>query len=368
MKLTIAKSILSDAATRAATIADGKGGSPPICAFARLRATAGKLTLTSTDLNVTSIANMPASVKDTGSLLVEAKRFAQVIGALPAGDVSLTIDGNFLVVKGGKSTSRINGQPDRDYPAVPNPAEAAFAACSPTSLAAMFARAMPAVSLDETRGAMAGVLLEMSATTARMVATDGSRLVRTDCDLGLPARSPVVIPLRGAKALREAIKDADGCELAFAGSVMMAKVGDTTIAVKLMDFAFLPYGAVVDAALKNKSRTVVSRAALSESLARAQIMIQKDDKESAHGVKLTIAEDGILIHAIHPDHGDTREEVEAALTGEPVTLGVQPRFFRAALSALDADEVTVTTSGPLDAFVVRGSSDATITIIMPMRV
>lgn len=366
MNLTIARSVLAEVTAQAASVADGK--THPLCGFTRLRAVGKALVVTATDLNVTSISTLPAAVKDAGAICVEAKRLAQVIAALPTGDVTLGLDGPFLTVKCGKSTSRINGQRADDYPKTPNPAESTFAACSPANLAAMIGRALPCVALDESRGAFCGVLFEMGATSARMVATDGNRLVRTDCDLGLPARASVIIPARGAKAIREALKDADGAEVAFEGNVIMVRVGSTTVAAKLMDMTYQPYGQVVDHAQKNKSRTVVNRAELIAALARAVVMVEKDSKESTHGIRLTIGDGSMSIHATHPDHGDTLDEVDATTSGKPAVIGVHPRFLRTALLALDGDEVVIMTNGALDAFTVTPvDGDATLTVIMPMR-
>lgn len=367
MNLTIPKLILDTALARAASVADGKVG-PPICGTTRLRATAGKLTITATDLNVTAISTLPATVKANGGICVEAKRLAAVIGALPGGDVTLGLDGAFLTVKSGKSTSRINGQPDTDYPKTPNPSEATFAAVSPANLATMIGRTLPAVSLEESRGAFCGILFEMGPTLARMVACDSNRLVRTECDLGLPARTPVVIPARGAKAIRDALKDADGAEVAFEGAVIMVRVGGATVAAKLMDMTYANYTPIIDDARQHKGRTIIARGELLDAIARAMIMTQKDDKESAHGIDVTIGKDSIMVHAVHAEHGDTREEVESALKGAEVKLRVQPKFLRAALVAIEGDQVAIETRGPLEAFVVRApDSEATLAVVMVMR-
>lgn len=369
MQLTISKSVLRPAVLRASATADGKQASG-VCAFARLRANGKTLSITSTDLRVTAISVLPASVEKPGSVLVDADRLAGVIAKAPGDEVSISLDDKMLTIKSGKSRVQLLCQPDRDYPAVPDIDRATLAPCSPTLLAGMLAKTMPAMCLDENRVSYFGVAFRIgnaSAGGSRMAGTDGKRLAVAVADLALPEHAEVIIPAGGAKAIHDLVRDAEECELGFTGSYVMVRTGVTTMAVKLADATFVPYQQAV-ATLKHKTRTIVEKKSMLDALDRAAFMTEKDDGDKTHGIVIEVGAGLLVIDARHPDHGNAHEEVDADITGKSIRFGVHPKFLRDALRAVDNEHAAIETDGPLDHIVVRSSVEGeSLSAIAAMR-
>lgn len=370
MQLIIPRSVLRPAVLRASATADAAATSGGITGLARLKASGKSLAITSTDLRVTAISVLPASVDKPGSVLIDADRLAGVIAKAPGDEIALTLNERTLTIKSGKSRVELLTQPDREYPATPDIDKASFAPCSPTLLGGMIAKALPAASTNESRTAVFGVALTLgsaSAGHARMAATDGNgRLALAVADLALPEHAQVLIPPGGAKAIADLLRDAEECEIGWAGAYIMVRAGVTVMAVKLTDATFLPYAHVIPT--KYATRAVFNRRAMLDALDRASFMTEKDDKDKIHGIALEIGDGALVVEAQHADYGNAHEEVDADVTGKPVRFGAQPRFLRDALRAVDTEQAAIETSGPFDAFVVRSAeAGPSLTVIMPMR-
>lgn len=370
MQLTISRSVLRPAVTRAASTADAAATSGGVTGMVRLRATGSLLSVTSTDLRITAISVLPCKVERPGSLLVDAERFAGVIAKAPGDEVSLSFSERVVTIKSGKSRVELLCQADRDFPSVPDIDQATFAPCSPTLLAGMIDLASTTLGNDDSRPATFGALFRCGSPSARMVTFRDNCLTMAVADLALPEHAPVVVPPDGVKAIVGLVRDADECSVGFAGSHVVVRAGDTVLAVKLADVTFAAYEQVL-ASIKPTYRVTVDRKALIGALDRAAFMTEKNTEKVAHGVVVGIAADAIAIDATHAEYGKAHEDLEADATGKgvPVQFGVQPKFLRDALSALSSDQVAIEGKGPLDPIMVRAvGGGESVGVIMPMRI
>jgi DNA polymerase-3 subunit beta len=86
-------------------------------------------------------------------------------------------------------------------------------------------------------------------------------------------------------------------------------------------------------------------------------------------VKLQFTASKLTISSENPDVGAGTDEIDADLTGEPLTIGFNSRYLIDVLGALSTDEVLLELSGELDPGVVRpANSDEFVGVIMPMRI
>ena len=119
MNLTISKSELSRGLYMTQSIVE-KRTTMPILVNLLLTASNGGLTISATDLEITAVSNLSASVQSRGSTTVNAKIFGDIVKELPEGEIKLEVtEGERLEITAGKSKFKVIGTSSEEYPGLP---------------------------------------------------------------------------------------------------------------------------------------------------------------------------------------------------------------------------------------------------------
>jgi DNA polymerase-3 subunit beta len=233
----------------------------------------------------------------------------------------------------------------------------------------MIERTAYAASVDETRYNLNGVYLEVLSETGqiRMVATDGHRLAYADRVLGEDVSSlasGVIIPRKGLNELKRLVDedDADEVELAFEANSGLARKGDVTLVMRLIEGEFPNYRQVLPK--EANWQITLPTEGLVHSLRRVAVF----SSERSRAVKFELSEGKLAISSNNPDLGEAREELDIDFAGEPLTIGFNARYLLDALGASHAKEVRLTLQDDLSPMrVVPADDEDTLAVVMPMR-
>ncbi|MBK6734163.1 MAG: DNA polymerase III subunit beta [bacterium] len=152
----------------------------PILSCVLLEATKESLTLSATNLDISiTTTTTKATVKDPGRIAIPAVKFVPFVRSLRPGAVTISQKGEQITLTSGKSRLTENTMNVADYPALKKPEEKSGLAMNADTLINMINETAYAVSRDETRPALMGILWEVRPTTLTMVATDAHRLARS---------------------------------------------------------------------------------------------------------------------------------------------------------------------------------------------
>ncbi|MDE0205519.1 MAG: DNA polymerase III subunit beta [Candidatus Tectomicrobia bacterium] len=135
----------------------------------------GRVRLTTTDLEVWCQVELDAQTPEPGKALVPARNLGTVLKNLPDSRVRLRSEGDDVVCEAGASEVRLAGLDMEEFPDVEEPEGCVM---SMPLTAALVDRVAYAVSKDQTRYTLTGVLLHVEDRRLKLVATDGHRLAR----------------------------------------------------------------------------------------------------------------------------------------------------------------------------------------------
>jgi len=376
MKLTINKGELQTGLSRLQGIVE-KRNSMPILANVLIRATTKKgkeveqLQLAATDLEVGIQSSHEATVKTAGGVTVSAKKLFEIVRELPDEDIHLEATSNaYLNIKCARSNFTLAGTSTEEYPTLPNFTPEKTASVQAPVLSVMIERTMYAASVDETRYNLNGVYLEVldEPGRIRMVATDGHRLATVDRTLSadpLGLENGVIIPRKGLSELKKLVDedDADEIDLAFEGNNGLARKGEVTLVMRLIEGEFPNYSQVLPSKIE---RTVVLPG---EDLSRALRRVALLSSERSKAVKLEFTDGRLTITSNNPDLGDAREELDIDFAGDEISIGFNAKYLLDALSTLKAKEIRFGLQNELaPAQFVPTDDDDTLAVVMPMRV
>jgi DNA polymerase-3 subunit beta len=373
MKLSIDKADLQRGLGRIQAIVE-KRNSMPILANVLLtasgKAETGRLELAATDLEVGVRGSHAARVAKPGAVTVSARKLYDIVRELPDEPIQLDASAqSFVELRCGRSRFNLAGAAAEEYPALPEFSPNQLVRLQAAVLSQMIERTMYAASLDETRYNLNGVYFEVIAADGklRMVATDGHRLALIDRQLGTQASvltSGVIIPRKGLAELKRLVdeEDADEIELGFEGNNGLARKGDVTLVMRLIEGEFPNYKQVIP---KASDRRLSIEA---EPLVRALRRVALLSAERSRAVKLEIGEGRLVISSSNPDLGDAQEELDVDYAGPATSIGFNAKYLLDCLGALATKEIQLAFRDGDKPVEIRPSDDPdTLAVVMPMR-
>ena len=337
----------------------------PILANVLLETEEGTVRLTATDLEVGARVSIPARVAGKGAITVSARKLAEIVKELPAAAVTLKVGDNAGVsLRCAGVTYKLVGMPPDDFPAVVPASPSAWLTLEAKILRDMLTQTSFAISHDETRYALNGVLFSLSSKEMRLVATDGHRLalsVRTLGDMGRPITG--IVPRKAITEIMRVLGAGEEVQLGITENQFVLQMPNFDMTARLIEGQFPNYEAVIPK--NHPGRLVIARAALTSALRRVSVMAEERNKP----VKLTLAPASLKLAASSQDMGEAEETLDIDYAGEEVSIGFNSRYLLEAIAPVENEQVVLEFKDALSPGIVRSASEeGYCCVIMPMRI
>ncbi len=367
MKILASSELLAEHLYRVQGITSGKTTMPSL-AHVLLTAEGDKVRLQATDLDLAIEDTLPVTVTEAGSVALPAKSFFEVIKALPAGEVALTLgDAQRLDVRAQKAHFKVVGMASREFPALPTAQITDWVEANARDLAEMVDHTLFCVSTDDARYNLSGVYWEPRRESLRMVATDGHRLAMIDRPAAQLPKKPVIVPRRALVELRRVLGNAPDKEqvisYGFSDNHAVFRVGSVTLTARLIDGQFPDYEQVVP---KNSPKKVkVSRIELSEALRRVSLL----SPDKSFGVKFDLSPGVLRVASQNPALGEAEQEVSVEYDGPALQVGFNAHYVIEALGLISEGGVIVELADELSPAVITPLEKQDFSaVVMPMRI
>jgi DNA polymerase III subunit beta len=337
----------------------------PILANVLLETDGDTVRLTATDLEVGARVSVPARVAGKGAITVSARKLAEIVKELPAADLALRVQDNAAVaLKCGTASYKLVGMAPDDFPPVVAAEKAVWLKIEAKTLREMLAQTSFAVSHDETRYALNGVLFALAGKEARLVATDGHRLAMARRTLGnVGAATTGIVPRKAITEIMRVLGSGEDVEIALTDNQFVLQMPNFLMTARLIEGQFPNYEAVIPKA--HPGKLAISKAALGSALRRVAVMAEERNKP----VKFALAPSVLRLSASSQDLGEAEESLDVDYAGAEVTIGFNSRYLLDAISPVEKDQVIVEFKDGLSPGVVRSVDDeGYCCVIMPMRI
>jgi DNA polymerase-3 subunit beta len=367
MKFSVSQADLSKALTRVISVVPAKT-TLPVLGNIMFRAQDGVLTLTATDLDVSITTKIQVDIKQPGNITVPSRQFNELVKNLPNIPLEISSDPQFkLMIKCDKGDYKLSGESDDDYPALPMIDEKGSLKIDAKHLSRMIGKATYAVSTDQLRPALTGVLFQIFGKEFRLVATDGHRLAKMVCtkfDSTIKENMNVIVP---TKALTEVAKDSkDTTTLNIGQNHIRFDMGDTQLYSRILDETYPDYERVIPT--NNDKKLTADTHTLADAFKRVSIFANP----ITHQVRMSLSKKSVTISAEDIDGGNTgTEKLEADFEGEDLQIGYNSQLVLTALNNIDTPEVFIHFKSPTSAGIVTPShqmeNENQMMLVMPVR-
>jgi DNA polymerase-3 subunit beta len=374
MKLSIPKTELQKGLSRIQSIVE-KRNTMPILANVLLEAdnssTRSVLSLAATDLEVGIRSSHLATVTTSGAITASAKKLYEIIRELPDEVVDIDVSPNgYLNIRCARAEFTLAGSSAQEYPSLPSFSPERTAIVHASVLSEMIEKTMYAACADETRYNLNGVYLEYltESDKVRMVATDGHRLAYVDRTLGIELAdlSPgVIIPRKGLAELKRLVDedDDDDFEIAFEENSGLARKGDVSLFMRLIEGEFPKYQQVVPREIS--CQLILTKDIFAQAVRRVALL----SAERSHAIRLDLSDGRLSLSSNNPELGEAHENLDVDYAGDELTIAFNARYLLDSLGAIRAKEVRLGFQDPLSpARLIPTDDDDTLAVVMPMRV
>ncbi len=324
-----------------------------------------RLRVRGTDLDISVSVQTPAEVERQGAITVPAKKIADIAKELPDQPVQLQSEGGRVSVVCGKARFRLNSLPSDEYPSFPEiPFEKGWKLRS-GELQRLSTHTSFAVSSEETRPVLNGVLWQLRGDEMRMVATNGHRLAKMAVKVGGAAsgEDDLIVPPKALQQVERLFDAEDELEIAKSESHLGFRSERTEVYTRLIEGPYPNYEQVLPK--DHDKECVADRAELTAAIRRVAIVAS----DQTHRVKLSFSPENLGLAVQTPDLGEAEDEMPVAYTGSPLEIGFNAQYLLDVLRYIGSDEVKITLSAPERpaTFQPVGSEDDYITLVMPLR-
>jgi DNA polymerase-3 subunit beta len=364
MKIKVPKSSLVAGLQKVSSVV-GTRTTLPVLANVLLAADKkNKLSLTTTNLDVSVKCSVDVETSKEGSSTLPARRFSSIIKELPDSDIDIEIDDkNVATIKCNSSVFKIIGISDEEFPEGEKVEGKYCYRLEQSVFKEMLRKTSYAVSNDETRQVLNGVYMSFNDNKIIMVATDGRRLALVEYELEFPkeACADIILPNKTVTELLHILSDEGDIEIITADNKVMFKCDDIVLISKLIDGKYPNYKQVIPA--QCEERIAIERESLLNSLKRVSLIIE--DKSAA--TKLTFGKNKLMILTTAQDIGEAKESIPIKYSGKEISVAFNPEYMMDPLKTLENDEIFVELTDEMSPGVIKCDIPF-IYVLMPMRI
>lgn len=336
----------------------------PILANIMMEAIETGIIFTATDLDIGITIKTDIKTATQGSITVPAKKFSDIIKELPDNE-SITISAkknNMVTIECAKSSFKIMGLPKEEFPQLPNLKDNESVVLNQKQLKKMFKMTSFAISHDETRYVLNGILMVIKPGYIRAVATDGRRLAVAEQKMQLPKtlERRIILPTKAVSELEKILGDDGDVKVLFGENQICFEVGNIRLVSRLIEGDFPNYEQVIPKEAKDK--IVVGRNEFLAAIKRVALFTNPDSL----AVKIEISKDRMMLSKSAPYLGEAQVEIGVEYKGKDISIGFNPVYLIDLLKNLEELSIPLEISDTDKPGVIRMGSEY-VYVVLPMQ-
>ena len=370
------------------TVLDAVPSKPalPVLSNLLLVAEGDRLSLAATDIDLSISTRIPASVRQEGKITVPARTFAEITREWPEAELTIHVEDERLSLTGrlgneeeGEGVYSLAGMLADEFPSMPESLSglsidfSAVEGLDAHRLTEMINKTVFAVSRDETRPVLSGVLWRINAEGMEMVATDGSRLARYHCHLELQEQvgdeesAEVILPSQVCSQLIKLLGgQGDSVKVVLGETQVLFDLGDTRLLSRLIEGPYVDYTQVIPQ--DNDKQLRISSEQLLPAVRRVSIL----SSSYTHQVRMRLNGNSLELSATSQEiGGEAREVIPAVYDQEEMDIGYNAVYLMEILRKMNSQEVLFDLNNAVTAAVLRPAEQEEgedyFCLLMPLR-
>ena len=367
MRLTISREKLQEGLTAVAASIPAKT-TLPVLANILVETTDKGIRLSGTDLDIAVSTEVTADVDQPGAITIPAKKLTEIVRELPPAPVKLASTGEQRVTLDcGRSKFKLLGLPRDEFPSFPQVKFSESWRVRSGELQKLISHTSFAVSTEESRPILNGVLWELRPEYMRMVATNGHRLAKMELPIASTGAPPsdLIVPPKALEQIRRLFPAEEELEIARGENHLGFRSPFTAVFTRLIEGPYPNYEQVIP---KDNDRIAIAdKSALAGALKRMSVIAS----DQTHRIRLSFNSGMLKFSVQTPDLGEAQDELPVRYDGDQLDIGFNATYLLEILRYIPTEEVRLTFKAPERAATIEpeGWSDPAkyLCLVMPLR-
>jgi DNA polymerase-3 subunit beta len=325
-----------------------------------------QLILTGTDLEIQIVARIHIASATPGSITVPARKFLDICRLLPNGaEIKFEQQDDKVKILSNRSRFSLSCLPADNYPEFSESELENHFFINAGKFKKALDKTVFCMANQDIRYYLNGLLLNISSSKLKLVASDGHRLSiyedYLDQATGYEAR--IILPRKGVLELIRLLDDPEAeLKIEFSSNNIRIFIKNLIFSAKLVDSKYPDFGKVFQQDFFDQIH--IQKQILKDALTRVAIL----SNEKFKGVTFDITPDSLRISTHNPEHDEAEEELLLEYTGEPLSIAFNAQYLLDAVSNLDSELAVLTiASNASSCFIDEPGDCAYKFIVMPMR-
>ena len=367
MRFTITREKLQEGLTAVAASIPAKT-TLPVLANILLETTEKGIRLSGTDLDIAVSTEVAADVETSGAITIPAKKLSEIARELPPSPVKMATSGEQRVTLDcGRSHFRLLGLPRDEFPSFPNIKFNESWRVRSGELQKLISHTSFAVSTEESRPILNGVLWELRPDQMRMVATNGHRLAKMQVPIkssGMPS-ADLIVPPKALEQIRRLFPADEELEIARGENHLGFRSPFTAVYTRLIEGPYPNYEQVIPK--DNDKYAIADKGALISALKRMSVIAS----DQTHRIRMSFNAGMVKFSVQTPDLGDAQDELPVRYEGDQLDIGFNASYLLEILRFMPTEEIRLTFRAPERAATLEPEqwSDPAqyLCLVMPLR-
>jgi DNA polymerase-3 subunit beta len=227
----------------------------PILSNVLLQASDGEIRMTTTDMDVGVRRSVDAQVERTGATTLPARRLFSIVRELPSSEIYFDVDTkNFASIRSGSSYFKILGLPEEEFPPLARFEDAKIFTIAQKDLKDGLKKTSYAISAEQTRYVLNGILFSFKDNKLTLVATDGRRLALVDLELEFPnsQATEIIVPTKAVTEIQRLVREEGEVKLSIGENQIAFELHRTLLVAKLVEGNYPNYRQVIPPEAKER--------------------------------------------------------------------------------------------------------------------
>lgn len=362
MKFTVSREKLLKALQRVnSTI--GSRNTLPILGNVLVEAANNSVNLTTTDLEIRIVTRIEAEVAEEGATTIPAKRLLALVNNFEDAMVSIASDErHHAEVTSGTSCFKLLGIAPEDFPGAGELTPRRTITFKGAELKRMLGQIIYAITLNDSRKVLHGMLVSLRDNVVTMVATDSKRLAMTEraVENVSGGNGDCIIPLMAAQEIKRQANVQETITLEIGEKMARFTSADTVLTTKLIEGNYPNFRQVIPEEFR-QTVPIATSALLGKIELVSQVLA-----DSTGCIVLNFTEGKLELRAASSDIGEGSAELPVEFSGEPMSASFNPVFLADPLRFADCESMTFKMNDGFSPVAIDGG-DGFVYVIMPMR-
>jgi DNA polymerase-3 subunit beta len=365
MKFTCDRSVLLKEISIAQEIISSKS-TISILSNIYLEAENDKLLIRATDVKVNFETQVPVIVLEAGAATVYGEKFLGILNSIPDGELEFEQTDAKIVIKTTfrKIKFQLKCMASDKYPEFPIVSGSTQFEMPIKDFKNMIQQTVFAVSDDETRYFMNGVLFEKNENKLIMVATDGRRLayISKDAPENVQDFSGIIIPPKILNIIMKRAGDEGLVSISVSDKIIFLKFGFYNLSSVLIEGQFPNYQRVIPEQQNYSFK--VNRLEMLDALKRVSLFVEQKSRR----IYINLSSGILSVSCEENEIGDAKEEIPCQYDGESISMALNYRYIDEPFKIMTDDDIQILFTESAKAITIKPVPEKDFFhIVMPMQ-